>query len=354
MDIDKVIKKIYKKGDFSHKRKIYDSIDADIAFERFSRKIQIKDNNSTTGSKRNKIRFINNRPYRKYIAIAASLLIPIVFATSVILIKDSTESALISNSLPGTTMAYIKNSKGDIIELDSTDIDIHQNGLTASVKNGELIIENAAEIEMTSIYVPRGGEYKLTLSDGTRVHLNSDSKITFPSRFTGSSRDVELIGEAYFEVAHDNNSPFIVHLGSVSVKQYGTHFNINAYEGESKIITLIEGSIGVTSGSNEYRLTPGRQACINGEDMKISNADVDAVMGWTEGMFKFDGEKLADIATTLSRWYNVDVCVDASLSTCCFTGSLSRESNLRDILDAICEITNTKISIKDNTIQIKK
>ena len=354
MDVNKIIRSLYKKGDYQHKRKVYDSLDTDVAFERFAKKIGFEENATPDVSQRNVSMIAWFRPYRKYVAVAASLLIPVIIATSVIFTSENTSDEIISNTMPGTSIAYIETSSGEVIPLDSASVNIHKAGINASVANGELVIEGADEVENTSIYIPRGGEYKLTLIDGTKVHLNSDSKLTFPSRFTGNSRDVELVGEAYFEVAHDEGKPFIVHLGNVSVKQYGTRFNINAYTGKSKTITLVEGSIGVTSGNNECRLTPGRQACVSGDEMKVCNADVDAVMGWTEGMFKFDGENLSDIAATLSRWYNVDVCVDASLSNCCFTGSLSRESSLRDILEAICEITNTSISVNDNTIKIKK
>ena len=354
MDINNIIRTLYKKGDYQHKRKVYDSLDTDVAFERFSKKIGMQVNTDHDVTRKNESVTTWFRLYRKPIAVAASILIPVIIATSVIFTSGNTDDELIASSMPGTSIAYIETSSGEVIPLDSTSVNIHKAGINASVTNGEVVIEGTDNVEMTSICVPRGGEYKLTLLDGTKVHLNSDSKLTFPSRFTGNSRDVELVGEAYFEVAHDEGKPFIVHLGNVSVKQYGTRFNINAYAGKSKTITLVEGSIGVTSGNNECRLTPGRQACVSGDEMKVCNADVDAVMGWTEGMFKFDGESLSEIASTLSRWYNVDVCVDASLSNCCFTGSLSRESSLNDILDAICEITNTSISINGNTIKIKK
>ena len=354
MDVNKIIRTLYKKGDYQHKRKVYDSLDTDVAFERFSKRIGMENNANTGVTGKNVGGSIRFRPYRKYVAVAASLLLPAIIATAVLFSNNNKEEDMLANTMPGTSIAYIETSSGEVIPLDSASVNIHKAGINASVANGELVIEGADEVENTSIYIPRGGEYKLTLIDGTKVHLNSDSKLTFPSRFTGNSRDVELTGEAYFEVAHDEGKPFIVHIGNVSVKQYGTRFNINAYTGKSKTITLVEGSIGVTSGNNECRLTPGRQACVSGDEMKVCNADVDAVMGWTEGMFKFDGESLSEIASTLSRWYNVDVCVDASLSNCCFTGSLSRESSLRDILEAICEITNTSISVNDNTIKIKK
>ena len=355
MNIYNIIRTLYKQGDYAHKRKVYDSLDTDVAFERFTKRILTEDKTFVKEPRRMNLVLARQKPLHKYIAIAASFLIPIILTTAILSFpKDNTDGTIISNALPGTSTAYIETSNGEVIALDSASISINRNGIKASAADGELVIESADKIGTTSIYIPRGGEYKLTLLDGTKVHLNSDSKLTFPSRFTGDSRNVELTGEAYFEVAHDDNKPFIVHLGNVSVKQYGTSFNINAYTGKSKTITLIEGSIGVTAGNNECRLTPGRQAYINGDEMRVCNADIDAVMGWTEGVFNFDGENLEEIATTLSRWYNVDICVDASLSNCNFTGSLSRDSSLRDILEAICEITNTTICVNGNTVKIKK
>jgi len=357
MDIKSTLHKLYVKGDYAHKKKVYDSLDQDVAFERFAKRIE--NNGHTISLDSRKVNDGKESKSRRriigYAAMVASVLLPIIVLSAVLLTNRNDADNLLSETMPGTSLAYIETSNGDVISLDSASLNIDEDGIKATVANGELEIESTDDIEMTSIRIPRGGEYKLTLPDGTKVHLNSDSKLTFPTRFTGNSRDVELVGEAYFEVSHSDDNPFIVHIGNISVKQYGTHFNINAYKGKCKTITLIEGSIGVTAGNNsECRLTPGRQACINGDEIRLCNADIDAVMGWTEGMFKFDGENLADIATTLSRWYNVDICVDASLSQCCFTGSLSRESTLSDILEAICEITNTSVTTKDNTIKIRK
>jgi len=355
MKIENVIKSLIVKGNYAHKRKVYESLDTEDAFERFTKRIGKEAFLSADSSRREPDTFPKGINYRKYATIAASILLPVIIASAIWFANPTDNTLLIKDAKPGTSLAYIETSKGEVIVLNNDQFVINESGIKATATNGELAVESTDDIEQTTINIPRGGEYKLILPDGTKVHLNSDSRLTFPTRFTGDSRDVELVGEAYFEVSHSDDKPFIVHLDKVSVKQYGTHFNINAYKGKCKTITLIEGSIGVTSGKSlECRLSPGQQARINREDIQICNADVDAVMGWTEGMFKFDGERLGDIATILSRWYNVDINVDASLCDCCFTGSLSRESSLNDILSAICEITNTKISNNGNVVMIKK
>lgn len=355
MNINTFLRTLYKKGDYSKKREAYHTIDVDAAFERFTKRIESEgsaNRPSSVGDPVGKSVGMRRR-YQRYASIAASILLPVAVTMAVYLYGGESESSFISEVQPGTSLAYIETSSGEIFTLDSTVAHINMNGVRAAAMNGELAVDATDEPEMVSVCIPRGGEYKLVLPDGSRVILNSDSKISFPTCFTGDSRDVSLVGEAYFEVSHSDSHPFIVHLGDVTVKQYGTHFNINAYPGQEKVVTLVEGSIGVAMpNKTECRLSPGKMACVKGDDIKVCSTDVELALSWTEGMFRFDDVPLSEISSTLSRWYNADIFVDVSLRDRRFTGSLSRKSLLTDILSAICDITNTHYSVEGEAIKI--
>src|SRR5690606_18205210 len=140
--------------------------------------------------------------------------------------------------------------------------------------------------------IPRGGQYRITLPDGTMVWLNSETKLIFPTRFVGKERKVKLIGEAYFEVAKNINQPFIVESRGMEVLVTGTEFNVSAYEGASEsFTTLIEGSVEIhNNGKESIRLTPGQQAYQRAGSMDIQKrqVDVNAIVSWKKGYFSFD------------------------------------------------------------------
>jgi ferric-dicitrate binding protein FerR (iron transport regulator) len=219
-------------------------------------------------------------------------------------------------------------------------------GFQASQQNVKLVIKNG-EISYASkgtsqenlfnkVITPRGGQYKLRLNDGTQIWLNAASSIRYPVSFVGNTRVVELTGEAYFDVAHDPQHPFIVKLsGNKQVRAIGTSFNINAYgDDNNDVATLIRGSIKVESGNNERLLVPGQQAKFLADDkLLLSNqVDVDEIVAWKNGQFVFNALTVKSIMVQLARWYELEVVYSGKISQETFSGIVSRNSNLSEVL----------------------
>lgn len=195
----------------------------------------------------------------------------------------------------------------------------------------------AAAPLMNTLHTPRGGQYQLTLPDGTRVWLNAASSITYPVVFGGKQRTVQISGEAYLEVAKNKDKPFIVNVdGGSSIEVLGTQFNVNSYSDESAVkTTLLEGSIKVTAGTAVV-LKPGQQAQIARQRLSVSNnADMDKVLAWKNGFFDFEDVRLEEVLRQLSRWYDVEVVYEKGVPNIQFEGEISRNIKLSDLLKVL-------------------
>ena len=195
--------------------------------------------------------------------------------------------------------------------------------------------------KVTSAYntltTPAGGQYEITLPDGTRVWLNASSSLRFPTAFNGTSRHVELSGEGYFEVAKNKSKPFSVAVNDGEIKVLGTHFNIMGYQDEASTnTTLLEGSVQVTKGQNIRMLIPGEQARVDQENkIQIIPVDPAAAVEWKNGNFNFSHEKIQSIMRKLSRWYNITVEYQGRPTTEGFVGTLPRSKNLTEVLSTL-------------------
>ena len=220
-------------------------------------------------------------------------------------------------------------------------------------------LEAEKEKQHYELITPRGGEFKITLPDGTFVHLNSNSKLRFPKNFAPDKREIFLSGEAYFEVSKDTNKPFLVIAEDVQVKVYGTTFNINTLLGNQIQTTLVKGSVGirVQDSSQEYILKPSQQAIVEKTDGNITIREVDTTpyTAWTEGIFLFDNERLETILDKLALWYDVELFYqNESVKDVRFTGYLKRYDNIDVILNAIESTVSATFHIKERTIIINK
>jgi ferric-dicitrate binding protein FerR (iron transport regulator) len=190
------------------------------------------------------------------------------------------------------------------------------------------------------------------LSDGSKVWLNAASSLRFPASFAGKERKVELLGEAYFEVAKNAAMPFKVKVNGMEVEVLGTHFNINSYENESTVrTTLLEGSVKINNNNSSSLLKPGQQAQVNkaGEIKIINNVDVEEAIAWKEGKFQFDRADIHDIMRQLARWYDVDVEYKGSVSSH-FGGTISRDVNLSQVLNMLHLTGEVKFQIEDRKV----
>lgn len=228
----------------------------------------------------------------------------------------------------GTTRATLTLEDGDTILLGSNTASNAKALAKVSTANGKKILAT-----------PRGGEFKVTLEDGTEVWLNAQSTFTYPDRFDGDERHVAVTGEAYFKVAKDAERPFYVETDGQLVRVYGTEFNIHSYPEDARVATtLVEGSIALSpkgSPASQLMLTPGHQATFDKQTAatQVKPVDTSVVTSWRSGQFVFEDQTLAQIMQTLSRWYDFDYrFADQRLATTVFMGSVPRYGEFSDVL----------------------
>lgn len=242
-------------------------------------------------------------------------------------------------------------ANGEVVSLDSIGNGLLSGeGSTRISKVGDMELVYKQENDfvlghtaMNTLYVPKGGQYKLTLADGTTVWLNANSTLYYPARFEGVERTVELSGEAYFEVAKNEKMPFVVKTRKTKVQVLGTHFNISAYGDEDvERITLTEGSVKVLRGEHATILKPGQQGIVKGENSDIWTRQVDVrkILAWKEGVFIFKDDPIREVMRQVSGWYDVDVVYQTETEGKSFGGIYSRSKDLEELLKGL-ELTGT-------------
>ncbi|WP_114939128.1 FecR family protein [Mucilaginibacter endophyticus] len=299
----------------------------------------------------------------RYIWLRAAAAVVILFTIGILIWRAQLPSAPKQSDaialspqkiLPGGNKAYLTMANGKVITLNGL-----KNGMLGSqtgvninkVKDGVLSYkkqENGAkdetrELAYNTINIPRGGQYQLELSDGTKVWLNSASVLKYPAAFTGNQRKVELSGEAYFEVAKDRTKPFVVSVDGMAVQVLGTHFNVMAYSDEKLIkTTLLEGSVKLIGNNRQALLKPGQQGAFNNQqsEFNVNDVDVDDAVAWKNGFFAFNNEDIQTIMKRISRWYDVDVVFPEKFRRKNFGGTVSRFKDVSEVLNAL-ELTGS-------------
>ena len=204
---------------------------------------------------------------------------------------------------------------------------------TVSPETKENVIYNKIE-------TPIGGKYQVNLPDGSKVWLNSSSSLRFSALFNGDTREVELSGEAYFDVSKNKSKPFRVITKDQIVEVLGTQFNINSYSDEGPIkTTLIEGSVKIIYKDKVVLLSPGQQFQPKELVSAVLEADTEEVVAWKEGYFVFKNEDIKSIMRKLSRWYNVEVSYSGDIPEVGFGGNISRSKDISEVLDVL-QLTN--------------
>jgi ferric-dicitrate binding protein FerR (iron transport regulator) len=299
-------------------------------------------------------------PAKLWMPIAASVLILLSLGFYLLLNKQDVKQTnmQVANIPPGGNKAFLTLANGNKIILNSAkngNIATQGNVTVLKVADGQLSYaakgKEDTEAGFNTITTPKGGQYQLILADGTKVWLNAMSSLRFPAVFKGVERQVELTGEAYFEVAKNKAMPFIVKSGFQAVRVLGTHFDVNAYTDESSIkTTLLEGSVEVSNQYAKTIIAPGQQS-VSGDQGGLLKREVDTEkeVAWKNGIFSFDGDDLKTIMRQVSRWYNVDVSYSGTISDEKFHGEISRFSNLSDVLK-ILELYQVHFEQKDNNL----
>lgn len=261
------------------------------------------------------------------------------------------EQARQSQIKAGTTKAMLMLSDGRMIRLGSN-IKMNKAAVRRALGNsykGTIVLET-----------PRGGEYSITMTDGTEVCLNAGSRIEYPAVFDGKERRVKTTGEAYFKVAHDADHPFIVETEGQEVKVLGTEFNINAYSEDKVVTTLIRGSIALKpmgSKGGELTLKPGDQAEYDKHNgtATLHPANTEVVSSWTRGKFVFEDQTLGQIMESLSRWYDFRYHFsNPKLASTVFMGSVPRYGNFQNVLHILEMSGGIKFRVRGKNVEVLK
>lgn len=265
---------------------------------------------------------------------------------------------------PGGNKAILTLADGSTIILDSA-----QNGMLSQQGNAKVIkLDNGAltyqkensqetKIQYNTITTPRGGQYQLVLSDGSHIWLNAASSITYPTVFSGKEREVTITGEAYFEVSHNKEKPFLVSVNNAVVQVLGTHFNVNAYEDEGIMkTTLLEGSVKVSKGDKSVVIEPGQQADVNKASNLIAinkSVNLEEVVAWKNGLFQFDNTDIKNVMRQIGRWYDLDIVIEENVPYKKITGKIYRNVNVSKVLK-IMEALKIHFEIQGKTIIVTK
>ena len=293
------------------------------------------------------------------IAVAASIIIAISTGLWFYVANQrniNIQSQIVQKNIsPGRNTAILTLSDGKRINLSESKSAVVIDASKITYNDGTKIEAGKPSPELT-ITTPPGGTYEVHLSDGTKVWLNAASTFKFPSSFTESKyRKVEVIGEAYFEVAKDKAKPFIVSSAEQEVEVLGTHFNINSYADERSIkTTLLEGRVRVSilNSSISGFLKPGMQSTLTKSGIKIYQLEhPEEAVAWKKGSFTFRRENLDQIMRKISRWYNVNIIFnDQEIKSIPFSGTITRFANVSEVLKMLELTGKVQFKIEEKTI----
>lgn len=268
--------------------------------------------------------------------------------------------------MPGGNKAVLTLADGSVIRLDDAMIGkVGTQGTSNIIKvaDGQLLYQAEGKNEsielMNTLVTPRGGQYAITLPDGTKVWLNAASSITYPVQFVDKYRKVYITGEVYFEVSKNEYKPFVVDVdGKSLITVLGTHFNINSYQDEGSInTTLLEGKVRVATAAGDTAiLAPNNQAMqytTGPMPLKLlKSVDIDQVVAWKNGTFNFNRTPLQSVMRQIERWYDIEVVYDQSVPKINFGGEIKRDLTLVQLLEGIQKM-GIHCEIKDKILYVK-
>ena len=265
---------------------------------------------------------------------------------------------------PGSLRASLILNDGQEIMLDKRlSLMESDSSVVLSNQKGELsyrnVRERAGESSVNTLRVPCGGEYQLMLADGTRVRVNSESELVFPTCFNSDRREVFLKGEAYFQVAPDSDKPFYVRVNDYIVKVTGTSFNVTSYTDDPcTMTTLVEGKVSVYGNDSTWNcdLTPGHMLKFDKGTARVTSEECDPRIytSWIDGEFKFRDMRLEDIMKKLNRWYDFEVAYEEEeLKDLRFSGAAEKYNPVEFLLKMIEEVTKVRFDIEGKRIMVK-
>lgn len=354
----KCLEKICRELKIAEEGKIFYHLEDEVAWQDF----KLKCSHQAAGKWR----------IRRFLRYAAILVLPLMVAFAGWMLYqqrgESLPDSVSRNIIPGDSQAILVLGNGeqkilqgkeqDEVEI-SEGIKAKQDGQVLRYDSAILTLSNPHQGVYNTLKTPRGGEFQIVLSDGTRVWMNSESQLRYPVHFSGTERRVFLSGEAYFEVSRDSCCPFYVVTDEIYVRVYGTAFNINTNRLTEIQTMLVKGSVGIgeVGSKEEILLKPGEMAGFvrNSHQFRVEKVNMAQYIAWKDGYFAFENESLEEIMGMLGRWYDVDVFYSSNeLKSLKFTGYLRKYEDIEYILGAIHEMVDVRFSIKGQTIIISK
>ena len=308
----------------------------------------------------------NRKLVRHRILVSASVAAVFAFVALFTLFLNSPELEPVNFDESGKhSKVQLQLANGNWLNLDTIKessltgmdhVNVSSSGKTLTYQR----VDSLQQTEYNILKTEKGGEWNVTLEDGTKVYLNSLSTLKYPVAFRGENRQVFLEGEAYFEVTHDSNKSFIVKTNDMNILVRGTSFNINAYP-DYKIVrtTLVNGKIEVECSGKIHTILPGQQIVLEKEtqSIKIQEVDTELYTSWKNGFYKFNETRLEDILAMLSLWYDVDIIyVDKSVKDLCFTssGKMARYDNLMNLLKKFEYTNNVTFELNGKKLIVRK
>ena len=305
---------------------------------------------------------------REWIKYAAAVLIPIAigfFGVQQISKLRKNVIAEETKIIPGETNAVLYFANGEVVDLkkDTSSLILSKENLIVRRDSNQLQIDTRKliakhSVKMNKIVTPRGGEHQLILPDGTKVRLNADSYLEFPSKFTGKERKVKAGGELYFEVATNKNVPFVVESNDMRLRVIGTEFNLRAYDNENHVIsTLVEGKVEIENlKGSKIQLSPGHEVILNrfNAEMESREANLEMATAWKDGRFYYDNVELGRIMEDVGRWYDAEIFYwNSNIKKEHFFVDVPRYGNIEEILKLLKETGIVSFEITDKTILVK-
>ena len=300
----------------------------------------------------------------------AAVMLPLLLCGTLWLSLREKKEVLVAKVTPeieaGTAHAVLLMGQGERIDLSMTSGDTVLNKGDVRIRfdssksvTYEQVVGTPAKVEYNTIIVPRKGDYQLILADGSKVYLNSESRLRFPTHFEGKERRVYLEGEGYFKVAKDTTKPFVVETKEVDVRVLGTSFNVNAYASERAVrTTLVSGKVQVSNrtGKEVAVLNPGQQTVWQGGCFSTQEVDALAFTAWIDGKFYFEeGATLKKITEQLQRWYDLDFIFSSERGKqFVFAGMIKKEYTANEIFSMIEKTTRVKFNVRGRTIIVSE
>ena len=345
-------------------KRLFISLLDEVAFEQRLSSPSMLEVEDAFGKVRARVRK-SKRGYWRYVAVAAS--VAVVVAIGGIMaywvgIPEKQGIVTRQQSISvGKSRAFLTLGTGEKVALESQDTLLREKAMNIRIQeNGEVFYEMAdsiapAEVEYNIMETPRGAEFQLVLSDGTKVWLNAGTKLRYPVKFIGKERRVELTGEAYFDVTRDEDVPFVVETSRSAVTVLGTEFCVRDYAGEANLTTLVQGSVSVEDQrGNAYLIRPGQQVNIGKEGSRVLDVETIYFTSWKDGYFIFDEATLSEIMSELSKWYDFDCFFfnpDAGNER--LTARLKKYDDISVILDILSRTGNIQFTQKGRAITVR-